>query len=618
MEKKNTKKKMIKLAAYPVLALMLALLIVVSILKSRNKTTSTDVESKTDRIMDTFPSETQAPSETPTKEPAAASTAVPSSTPLPTDTPTPEPSETPTPVPTETPTPTVTDTPVPTKEPTPVPTDTPAPTKTAIKPTKAPAAPTQTPVTPAKTPATPTEAPAAPTKAPVNPATVPATPTSAPITPTKAPAVTPVPVSNEVNALGIDYKKLASNDSSPYKAIDNYIAGLTPSKKNAYTGLFKGKNLILISAEAFSAEVINEKLTPTLYRMATKGINFTDYYQPCGAGTTGGEFQNIMGMNPMRGGNSMKLTANSNNYFTMGSQLNRLGYFGKAYHNNSYTYYDRHKTHINLGYSAGYMGYGNGMEKYVQKLWPESDLEMFVGTIPEYIDKEHFNIYYMSVSGHSAYNFSSNAMAKKNRARVTGLGYNTSVKAYIACNLEFEDSMAYLLKKLEEKGKLNDTVVVISADHYPYGLDSEKLGAMPNLDNLYGYKVVNALQRDHSRLIIWSGCLESQPPIVVNSPVMSIDILPTLSNLFGTEWDSRLLPGRDVFSDAMCLAYVDVYNWKTDKGTCVGGTFRNNEGKTDKAYGDKITAIIKAKRNYCMNVIDYEYFGHLYKLGALK
>ena len=64
----------------------------------------------------------------------------------------------------------------------------------------------------------------------------------------------------------------------------------------------------------------------------------------------------------------------------------RLGYFGKAYHNNDYTFYERQETHNNLGYSEGFMGMGNGMEEYVADVWPESDEEMLKGTLQEYID----------------------------------------------------------------------------------------------------------------------------------------------------------------------------------------------------------------------------------------
>ena len=95
------------------------------------------------------------------------------------------------------------------------------------------------------------------------------------------------------NVMDIDFDALiASTENSHINAISQYVASLTPSKKNEYTGMFAGKNLILITAEAFSKQVIDPELTPTLYRMATKGIQFTDYYQPAclGGSTTTGEF----------------------------------------------------------------------------------------------------------------------------------------------------------------------------------------------------------------------------------------------------------------------------------------------------------------------------------------
>ncbi|MCQ2406892.1 MAG: sulfatase-like hydrolase/transferase, partial [Oscillospiraceae bacterium] len=311
--------------------------------------------------------------------------------------------------------------------------------------------------------------------------------------------------------------------------------------------------------------------------MATKGINFTDYYQPASAGATGGEYQNIFGLLPSEGGKSFKKTVNYNNYFTMGKQLNRLGYFGQAFHNNSYTFYDRNKTHVNLGYSAGFMGYGNGMEEYVKNCWPQSDLEMMQGTFPLYSDKEHFNIYYMSVSGHNNYNLSGNSMTKKNWEYINSFdklsGYSDTVKGYFAANVELDKAMEYLIGALEEKGLANDTVICISADHFPYGLDANgKLGNMPYLSELYGYNVTTIMNRDHNRLILWSGCLEDKEPIIVSSPTFSLDIVPTLSNLFGTEFDSRFFPGRDVFSDAEALVFNSGYDWKTDLGTYTSST----------------------------------------------
>ncbi len=417
------------------------------------------------------------------------------------------------------------------------------------------------------------------------------------------------------NKLDINFTALAASSSGKVAELDKYVASLKPSKKNKYTGLFKGKNLIMISAEAFSAEVIDPELTPTLYRLATKGINFTDFYQPASAGTTGGEYQNLLGLFPSAGGMSFKNSVGHDLHFSMGNQLK--GYYGKAFHNNTYTYYSRNKTHTCLGYSDGYMGYGNGMEQYVQNSWPQSDLEMLQGTLPTYIDKQPFNVYYMSVSGHGNYGKGANSMSDKNFDAVQGLTCSDTVKRYLAANLELEKALAYTVETLESKGIADDTVICICADHFPYGLDADtSLGKMTYLSELYGYSVTNYIQRDHNRLILWSGCLEKEDPIVVSSPTFSLDIVPTLSNLFGTDFDSRLLPGRDVLSDAEALIFNGNYDWKTDYGTYISatGTFTPASDSTTipDGYVDKIRSVVANKMKYCADVLETDYYRHVF------
>lgn len=427
----------------------------------------------------------------------------------------------------------------------------------------------------------------------------------------------PTPIEYGYNKLDLDFEALDQGASAKIKGLNSYVSSLTPSKKNEYTGLFKGKNLIMITAEAFTAEVIDPQLTPTLYRLANKGIQFTDYYQPSSAGTTGGEYQNIFGMLPMAGGNSFKNTSKNLNYYTMGNQLDRLGYFGKAYHNNSYTYYSRNKTHNNLGYSEGFMGEGNGMEKYVSKRWPQSDLEMFQGTLTEYIDKQPFNIYYMSVSGHSAYTRTGNSMTSKNWDKVKDLDYSDAVKGYLAANLELESALTHMVGELEAKGIADNTVIVISTDHFPYGLDDGgSFGNMPYLSELYGYNVTDYFERDHNRLIIWSGCLEKTEPIVVDTPTFSLDILPTLSNLFGTEFDSRLMPGRDVLSDAPALVYNTNYDWKTELGTYYASKGKfvpvNDTVTIPDGYVESMKKVVRNKINFSSVAPSVDYYRHIF------
>ena len=445
---------------------------------------------------------------------------------------------------------------------------------------------------------------ATPTPTPVPVPTVP----GATATPTPSPSPTPYP-----HVMDIDFEGIAETESGTIANLAAYCATLEPSMSNEYTGLFEGKNLIMITAEAFTAEAIDPVITPNLYRLATRGINFTDSYVPATAGTIGGEFSHIFGLLPQDGGVSFyHMACRGNTYLTMSQRLNALGYYGMAFHNNDYQYYTRNVTHNLLGYSEGYMGWGNGLESYIDPVWPESDLQMMEATIPMYIDQQPFNIYYMSVSGHSNYSRYANAQSRAHWDETASLEGQCSdtIRAYIACQVDLDRAVGYLLEQLEAEGILDDTVIAICADHYPYGLDNE------HLSELYGYEVTNTVLRDHNRLILWCGCLEDEDPIIVDTPTMSIDMLPTLLNLFGIEYDSRLLPGRDVFSDAMPLYFNAGYDWRTDLGTYLSSraTFYPNDPDAEipEGYVEAVRAIVANRINYCSGVLSSNYFRYLF------
>ncbi|MCQ2515849.1 MAG: LTA synthase family protein [Saccharofermentans sp.] len=432
-------------------------------------------------------------------------------------------------------------------------------------------------------------------------------PTPVPTVPGATPTPTPTPTPEpQPQVMDIDFDSLREMGGT-IASLADYCEGLEPTYTNEYTGLFAGKNLIMITAEAFTAEVIDPVRTPYLYRLATRGINFTDSYVPATAGTIGGEFSHISGMLPYDGGVSlMHLVNRGSTYFTMGQRLNALGYYGAAFHNNDYQFYDRHITHNGLGYSEGYTGWGNGLESYIDPNWPESDLQMMECTLPTYINQQPFNIYYMSVSGHSNYSRYANAQSRRHWDETIDLDGQVSdtIRAYQACQIDLDRAIGYILEELEAHGLLDDTVIAICADHYPYGLEQ------PYLEELYGHSITTTMQRDHNRLIIWSGCLEDEDPIIVDTPTSSLDMLPTLLNLFGIEYDSRLLPGRDVFSDAMPLVFNLGYEWKTDLGTFAGGRFTpvSEDIVVPDGYVEAVSTIARNRINYCRQVLSSHFF----------
>ena len=420
----------------------------------------------------------------------------------------------------------------------------------------------------------------------------------------------------EPQTMGFDYAAMAEKE--PHKrirAIHNYVGSLTPEMTNEYTGLFAGKNLIVVCAEGFAKEVIDPELTPTLYRLATKGIQFHDFYQPMwGGSTSSGEFSVLTGLVSASGTNSVRESIQQDLFLTYAKQLDAQGYNTFAYHNHLHTFYDRHETHPEFGYET-YMGLGNGMEEGVKEQWPESDLEMIDFTVPQFIDKQPFHVYYMTVSGHCRYNKLGNKMSGKNYDVVKDLPYSETVKCYIAANLELEYAMASLVKQLEDAGIADDTVIVLCADHYPYGLErgSTYNNKEDYIGELYGKKYDTIIERDHNALIIWSGSIEDMG-LEVHTPTYSLDILPTISNLFGWDYDSRLLVGRDVFSDAEPIVLWYNHTWKTEYGYYDSnkGKFYPNEGVTvDADYVERIKTIVSNKIFYSREVQATDYFDYL-------
>lgn len=435
------------------------------------------------------------------------------------------------------------------------------------------------------------------------------------------------PVVYDYNKMELDFT--ATSDlvgGSTLENMHNYFSSKTASQQNEYTGMFKGKNLIQITAEAFSPYVISKELTPTLHKLTHEGFVFTNYYQPgWGQSTTGGEFAHMTGIIPTWVNGNLSFYASHQDYmpFALGNQFRALGYTTVAYHNNSYTYYNRHLTHPNLGYD--YYGQGNGLTLTVPG-WPYSDLEMMELTAPAYIEDyvntgKPFHAYYMSVSGHANWGWG-NAMSAKNREAAVAAYPNASqpVQGYIAANLELEYALTYLLEQLEAAGIADDTVICMTADHYPYALVTDEVDYYQELSGKQDSEL--DISRYKNTWLLWSGSMESS--VTVNTPCSAIDILPTVSNLFGLEFDSRLMSGHDVFAQnynasqaSTCMPLVILptnrgYSWITAAGTydAKTRTFTPNPGITvADDYVKTVSSLIDAKYSYARQLIQYDYAG---------
>ncbi|MDO5522184.1 MAG: LTA synthase family protein [bacterium] len=395
-------------------------------------------------------------------------------------------------------------------------------------------------------------------------------------------------VDTSPNVMDIDFSSLASKESNDsVKWLDRYFDSVEPTKKNEYTGMFKGYNVIFLSAEGFSGYMIDKKLTPTLYKLTHEAFVFHNFYTPLHfTSTSGGEFQNLVGLYP-KNGNPISMTYTGKNKtwlpFTLANQLDKLGYNSQGYHCNV-NMYGRELSHPNLGYDWHQSGSGVTMEKNSngKALWPQSDEYLFKQTVDEYINKDDpFNVYYMTISGHLPYSFDGDQMAAKNKDKVKDLPYSDKTKAYIAANLELENGLTYLINALKKAGKLENTVICMTADHIPYS-DVDILEELSG-KSFHGDQLENLNEKNvnfdvyKNSLILWSGSMKDT--VTIEKPCSQIDILPTLSNLLGLEYDSRLLMGTDILSDSSPFIHFSSNCWLTDKGLYnrFDGTFTLND-----------------------------------------
>lgn len=406
----------------------------------------------------------------------------------------------------------------------------------------------------------------------------------------------------QAQTLPIDFRALIQRDQDNEELVTmhQYFSQVEPTTVNEWTGKFEGKNLVWIVAEGFSELILDPERTPTLWKLSHEGIICENFYTPLwGVSTSDGEYVTTTGLIPKPGVWSYSESADNYMPFGFGNQFRQRGYRTLAYHDYLYTYYDRDKSHPNMGYD--YYGIGNGLE--LEEVFPPSDLEMMEQIVPQFVNEEQFMVYCLTVSGHLNYNYEENAMSARHRAEVAYLPYTEPVQAYLACQMELELAMQSLVEQLEAAGKLDDTVIVLSADHYPYGLTDEQYS------ELLGHEVDPVFEIFENTLILWSADIEE--PVYVDKYCSSLDIMPTLSNLFGLPYDSRLMAGRDILSDEEGLVIFSNYSLLTDVGSYNSQTdqFQNWDGSpVSEEYVSERIQEVQNRVAYSASILDQDYY----------
>ena len=347
-----------------------------------------------------------------------------------------------------------------------------------------------------------------------------------------------------------------------------------------YTGLLKGKNLILLQLEGLDSWLLNEKDTPNLYKLMKNSINFTNHYSYYNGG--GSTFNSEFAVNT---GFITPLSFTQNAYsFSKNTFPNTLaklfkseGYTVNAFHMNTSEFYSRGANYKNWGYD-NYYGLVD-MYNYKNKEY-ELDRELILNEdfSSKMFENEKFVDYIITYTPHLP--FSSEKGACKTLITLDALeelGVDKLPKNYKLPDMTEEDCarrqaketdymIGLLLDKLKEKELLSKTAIVVFTDHYLYTLTDQSI-----LDK---YKDTSNNLINHTPFFIYDGKTKK----TVKEVTSQLNILPTLLNMFDINYNSNNYIGENALSkDYKGYVFFSDYSWYNGKVYTVGGEVVNNK-----------------------------------------
>ncbi len=324
--------------------------------------------------------------------------------------------------------------------------------------------------------------------------------------------------------------------------IDDYFDQRSEAQDNAMTGIFEGKNVVLVLMESMDDWGLGEH-TPTLNKLMAEGINFTNFYTPPygGVRTFNSEFCiNTGSFLSSQGGYAFDYVTNDFRQ-SLASLLTQDGYTAKVYHYNDPSFYSRGVFSPAMGYDE-YVCY----EDYVTQE-SKNDLynDLFLFNYQQVSDSffregQRLN-FIITRSAHLSYKYNEvlSHWGLKKYPEYRGMtGHQEEDMMYLKARL-IDDMFARLLQELEQRGELDNTVIIGVTDHYTYGVDDEQLV----LDRS---GVDDMLLVEKTPCFIWSN---NGPSIQEDKTLSTADFLPTVLNLMGIDSPYRYI-GRDAFDES--------------------------------------------------------------------
>ena len=393
--------------------------------------------------------------------------------------------------------------------------------------------------------------------------------------------------------------------------LNQYFINNKIEDKNSYTGLFEDKNLIVIMMESVNDIFINKELYPNFYKLLNNGFYFKNNYSPRNSCSTGNnELSGMIGLYSIYS----ECTANtySNNIYpeSLFNLFNEKGYKTTSMHDYTEQYYTRRKIHTNLGSRKYYdvddlnLSYNTREETWAND---EDFMKEVVRILSNYKENEKFMTWLTTVTSHQPYGeslYGNKYLYLLEDSKYDN--YDIKLKRYMSKLKVLDNGLGVLINGLNVQGKLDDTVIVLYGDHYPYGLSTNTL--QPALN----YSIEEKYEIERVPLVIWSSDIEAT---TFDQYTSYVNLTPTIANLFNLNFDSRYYVGYDLFSNDYdnITVFADA-SWK-NKYAFYDASVSSITYYTNKQYSKEdileINKIIENKIYYSNLAIRFNYFNYL-------
>ena len=401
---------------------------------------------------------------------------------------------------------------------------------------------------------------------------------------------------------------IANEKNSTYNTLNNYFISQPITNKNDYTGMFKDKNVIVIMMESISDIFIDPELFPNFYKMYSEGWHWENNYSPRNSCATGNnEMSGMLSLYTINNNCTANTYKNNTYYESIFNLFNNAGYRTTSMHDYTEAYYYRSTIHRNMG-SGKYYGvrdlgisYSN---EYVNWASDEDFMVKAVDILKSTDDGRPFMTWLTTVSAHQPYSASS-ILGDKYLDQFSNLNYPRELKRYLSKAKVTDDGLGALLKGLEEQGILDDTVIILYGDHYPYGMKKSVISNILKYD-------LNDYEVERVPFVIYTPGMEAK---TFSEYTSYINIVPTIANLFDLNYDPRLYMGQDLLSDEYesMVVFADG-SWKNERAyyNASTGAIKNF---TDNPYSNEEIKAINEKVSYKMKMsslaIKNNYFRYL-------